>query len=194
MATESPTGYLVVIGASAGGISALMLLAQTLPAGFPAPICVVQHVGANHSILPELLSGKGPHPAVHERDGQLLTPGVIHVAPPDHQMLVDGRYLRLTCGPRENPAFSARSLERAQADEGEQTLRSGVRALRERELLLRRMAAVAEATGDGAQADAARRQADRLHAQVRDLRNLAASVQGEQPWPVYHGGRSSPPE
>ena len=77
MATDSLTGHLVVIGASAGGISALMVLAQTLPAGFPAPICIVQHVGSNHSILPELLSGKGPHPAVHARDRPLLTPGVL---------------------------------------------------------------------------------------------------------------------
>src|SRR3954465_15840089 len=102
MASESLSGHLVVVGASAGGISALMLLAQTLPPGFPAPICIVQHVGSNHSILPELLSSKGPHPAVHARDRQLLTPGVIHIAPPDHHMLVEGRYLRLTRGPREN--------------------------------------------------------------------------------------------
>jgi two-component system chemotaxis response regulator CheB len=332
MDTDSPTGHLVVIGSSAGGISALLLLAQTLPAGFPAPICVVQHVGSNHSILPELMSNQGPHPAVHARDGQLLTPGVIHIAPPDHHMLVQGRYLRLTRGPRENHtrpavdplfrsaalawgprtigvvltgfmddgsaglaavkdcggiaivqdpataaepsmpesamavtdvdycvpveeippllsslvrqevksqpqpaptverevainrgddivenlmaiaapaglgcpdcggglfevkdsrqlryrchtghAFAARTLERAQVEAGEQSMRSGVRALQERELLLRRMAAVSEATGDGTQAAAARRQADRLHEQVRDLRSLAASVDGDAP-------------
>jgi two-component system chemotaxis response regulator CheB len=60
-------------------------------------------------------------------------------------------------------------------------LRNGVRALQERELLLRRMASVAEATGDTAQAEAARRQADRLHAQVRELRALAASVDAREP-------------
>lgn len=53
-------GHLVVVGSSAGGIGALMELAQTLPAGFPAPLCVVQHVGANPSLLQELLSSKGP--------------------------------------------------------------------------------------------------------------------------------------
>lgn len=102
MPNEPPSGRLVVIGASAGGVAALLELASTLPAGFPAPICVVQHVGANPSILPELLSARGPHPAVHGRDRQLLTPGVIHIAPPDQHMLVEGRFLRLVRGPREN--------------------------------------------------------------------------------------------
>lgn len=330
MANDPLTGHIVVVGASAGGISALMELAQTLPAGFPAPVCVVQHVGAHPSILPELLSNRGPHPAVHARDRQVLTPGVLHVAPPDHHMLVEGRELRLTRGPRENHtrpaidplfrsaalawgpraigvvltgtmddgsaglwaiksrggiavvqdpataeepsmpecalratevdhtvplrevgpllgrlvrqpvaagtppsaalarevainrgedllenltalaepagiacpdcggglwevrdspqlryrchtghAFGANTLGRAQADAGEQALRSGVRALQEREMLLRRVASISDATGDRAQAEAARRQADRLHAQVRDLRSLAAAVDGE---------------
>ena len=102
MASDLPSNHLVVVGASAGGIAALLELAQALPAGFPAPVCVVQHVGANPSLLPELMSSRGPHPAVHAKDRQILTPGVIHVAPPDHHMLVEGRYLRVTRGPREN--------------------------------------------------------------------------------------------
>ncbi|HET8748175.1 MAG TPA: chemotaxis protein CheB [Ramlibacter sp.] len=333
MPIETTSGYLVVIGASAGGVQALLQLAEALPPGFPAPVCIVQHVGANPSLLPELLANRGPHPAVHARDRQLLTPGVLHVAPPDHHMLVEGRYLRLTRGPRENHtrpaidplfrsaalawgpraigvvlsgymddgtaglvaikdrdgiavvqdpataeepsmprsaldaldvdysvplaelgpllarlvhqepapepgpaadalvrevginrgedlldnvqaiaqpaglacpdcggglfevrdarqlrfrchtghAFSAQALERAQAEAGEDAMRGGVRALQEREILLRRMAAVSEATGDAGQAEAARRHADRLHAQVRELAMLAAAVSGEEP-------------
>jgi hypothetical protein len=56
-----------------------------------------------------------------------------------------------------------------------------VRALQERAILLRRMAAVADATGDTTQAAAARREADRLRAQVRELAKIAATVRGEEP-------------
>lgn len=332
MASDNPTGRLVVLGASTGGIEALLSLARSLPPAFPAPLCVVQHIGANPSILPELLSNSGPHPAVHARDRQVLTAGVFHVAPPDHHLLVEDGRLRLSRSPRENHtrpavdplfrsaalawgartigvvlsgamddgtaglqaikdrggtaivqdpataedpgmpgsalafvdvdftaapqdigpllgrlvgrppgeerppgpvleheaainrgedlvghlqaiaqpaglscpdcggglwevgdvqppryrchtghAFTARSLERAQADAGELALRSSVRALQERELLLRRMATVAEAVGDAGQAEAARRQAGRLHAQVRQLRDFTGSIEGEEP-------------
>ena len=53
---------------------------------------------------------------------------------------------------------------------------SSVRALQEREILLRRLANVAQATGDTAQAEVGRRQADRVKAQVEALSRL---VEGE---------------
>lgn len=93
---------LVVIGASAGGVSALCRLASALPAGFPAAVCVVLHVGPNRSSLPELLSAAGPLPASHATSGQLLAPGRIYVAPPDHHLLVQDGWLRLTHGPKEH--------------------------------------------------------------------------------------------
>jgi two-component system chemotaxis response regulator CheB len=62
------------------------------------------------------------------------------------------------------------------AGAGEVAVREGVRALQEREILLRRVAAVAHATGEPAQAEAALREADTLHGQVRDLRRLASAV------------------
>lgn len=67
------------------------------------------------------------------------------------------------------------------ADAGEAALRSSIRALQERAMLLRRMVSVAQATGDSTQADAARREADQLQEQVRELHALAASVRGETP-------------
>ena len=56
---------LIVIGASAGGVTALQTLASTLPADFPAPVLVVLHIGTHPSLLPELLSSRGPLPASH---------------------------------------------------------------------------------------------------------------------------------
>ncbi|NML45204.1 chemotaxis protein CheB [Ramlibacter sp. G-1-2-2] len=334
MVPAAPPAYLVVVGASAGGVSTLLQLAGSLPRGFPAPVCVVQHVGANISILPALVQARGPLPAVHAHDGQRLEPGKIFIAPPDCHMLVIGDTIRLTRGPRENytrpaidplfrsaalhwgphaigviltgllddgtaglgaikrrggvtvvedpatacepsmplsalqhvevdhclpvagigpllaslvqyeapreaprdvalerevainlganlmenlasiatpssltcpdcggalwevedvqplryrchtgHAFSARSLEHAQAEAGEHALRGSVRALQEREILLRRMATVALGTGDQRQADAALRRAEQLREQVRLLLTFTETVgaEGEEP-------------
>ncbi len=73
-------------------------------------------------------------------------------------------------------AFTARTLEAVQTGQAEYALWSSVRALKEREMLLRRLAAVAEATGDPAQAEAGRRQADRVLEQAQLLGRM---VQGE---------------
>lgn len=93
---------IIVIAASAGGVAALMELAAQLPRDCPAAICVVLHVGASPSMLPELLNARGPNPAEHAQNGQRLLPGTIYVAPPDHHMLVDRDTITLTRGPKEN--------------------------------------------------------------------------------------------
>jgi two-component system chemotaxis response regulator CheB len=319
-----PFSHIVVIGASAGGVAALLEISSQLPRFFPAPVCIVQHVGSNPSLMPELLRYRGPNHAMHVEDGQRLTSGTLFVAPPDHHLLVDGDTLRLTHGPKENHArpaidplfrtaalswgprvigviltgqmddgsaglkavqecggitvvqdpdtavepemprsalaavqadycvplagivpllqrlvgmparrearsvpehvirevainrgeatmeniaaiaapstltcpdcggslwemkearplryrchtghaYSTISLARAQQDGSELALRNGVRALRERELLLRRVAAIAEATGERAQAAAGIAQADRLRAQMDSLAEM----------------------
>ena len=97
----------IVIGASEGGVAALRLLAAGLPAGFPAAVFVVLHVGAHKSELPELLSHAGKLPAVHPRTGDTIHAGHIYVAPPDHHLTVEPGYMRLTRGPRENWARPA---------------------------------------------------------------------------------------
>jgi two-component system, chemotaxis family, protein-glutamate methylesterase/glutaminase len=99
--------HVIVIGASAGGVHALIQVSEMLPAFFPVPICIVQHIGSNPSLLPELLRFRGNNHAVHPEDGQRLAPGTLFVAPPDHHMLLEGDTVRLTHGPRENHARPA---------------------------------------------------------------------------------------
>lgn len=310
----------VVIGASSGGLAAVLELAAALPADLQAIVGVVLHVGTRPSILPQLLAARSAWRAVHPSDGDALQPGTIYVAPPDHHMLFTPQVVRLVRGPRENHsrpaidplfrsaalhwreraigvvlsgqlddgtaglkaikgcggttvvqdpadaiepgmpssalanvpvdhcvplaamaplllalaaragappgtpiervvreqaiferkhvmenlsvlaapsaltcpdcggglwelkdrrplryrchtghAFTADSLEAAQAEHAEFTLWSSLRALREREMLLRRLASVAEATGDAAQAAAGRRAADRVREQAAHL-------------------------
>lgn len=324
-----PSGHVVVIGASAGGVTALIEISNALPRFFGAAVCIVQHIGTNPSLLPELLCFRGANPAMHAEDGQRLTSGTLHVAPPDRHLLLDGDVLRLTHGPKENHArpaidplfrsaalsagprvigvvltgqmddgaaglkaikdcggiaivqdpdtaiepqmprsalatvdadhcvplagiapllarlvgtrppemrppvpaevarevtinkgdatlenligiatpspltcpdcggglwemnearplryrchtghaYSALSLSAAQKDAAEHALWSGVRSLREREMLLRRVAGIAAATGDAAQAAAGAAQADRVREQVRALQQLAETAQ-----------------
>lgn len=97
----------ILIGASAGGVYALLELAAALPPAFPAPILVVQHIGAHRSQLAELLSDRGPNRAVVAADGQQPEAGTIYLAPPDHHMLVKQGLIRLTRGPKEHHARPA---------------------------------------------------------------------------------------
>ena len=84
--------------------------------------------------------------------------------------------LRFRC--HTGHAFTVGSLGEAQARAGDQALQSSLRALREREMLLRRLANVSESTGDPAQAAAGRRQADRVHAQAESIVAILESEPG----------------
>ncbi len=93
---------IVVIGASEGGVQALRDLVGALPKNFPAAVFVVMHIGARRSELAVLLDRTGPLAATHAADGDLIEGGHIHVAPPDHHMVIAEGAVRLTKGPREN--------------------------------------------------------------------------------------------
>lgn len=97
---DRPT--VLVIGASAGGVSALKSLVAELPERLPAAVLIVLHVGAHRSELPSLLGAAGPLPGKHAEAGEKILTGQIYVAPPDRHMIVVGDHLQLTRGPREN--------------------------------------------------------------------------------------------
>jgi two-component system, chemotaxis family, protein-glutamate methylesterase/glutaminase len=98
-----PTHDLIVIGASAGGVEALMEVARGLPPDLPAAVIVVLHLPAGSpSFLPQILARAGALPAEHARDGAPILAGRIYVAPPDHHLLVQPGVLSLSRGPQEN--------------------------------------------------------------------------------------------
>ncbi|TGE27319.1 chemotaxis protein CheB [Hymenobacter metallicola] len=102
-AAPPPKRDIVVIGASAGGVEALLELVRSLPHDFPAPIFVVQHMAPYaNSILPQLLSEVSPLPAKHPSDGEAVQPGVIYVARPDHHLLIENDTVLMKRGPKEN--------------------------------------------------------------------------------------------
>ncbi len=98
-----PGHDVIVVGASAGGVEALQVLAAGLPADLPAAVLVVLHMPAESpSYLPAIFGRVGPLPVEHAEDGRPVEPGRISTAVPDRHLLVEGGRLRLTRGPKEN--------------------------------------------------------------------------------------------
>ncbi|WP_376962225.1 chemotaxis protein CheB [Azospirillum sp. A26] len=94
---------IIAIGASAGGLSALTRLFGAMPKGGTPTVFVVLHITPNAtSVLPQLLDRTGWLPAFHPVDGEPIRPGHIHVAPPDHHLLVHRDRVLVRRGPREN--------------------------------------------------------------------------------------------
>jgi two-component system chemotaxis response regulator CheB len=100
---QKPHRDIVVIGASAGGVAALLALVKTLPADFPAPIFIVLHVAADSpGMLPQMLNSVSALEVRHPQDGEIVAAGIIYVAPPDHHLLLEDDRVLVTRGPKEN--------------------------------------------------------------------------------------------
>ncbi len=78
---------IVVIGVSTGGPSALATLLPALPASFPIPIAIVQHMPALFTkLVAERLNNQSSLRVHEAKDGDILTPGGIWLAPGDQHM------------------------------------------------------------------------------------------------------------
>ncbi|MDF2488926.1 MAG: chemotaxis-specific methylesterase [Pseudomonas sp.] len=83
---------LVAIGTSTGGPVALQRVLTQLPAGFPAPIVLVQHMPAAFTkAFAERLDKLCRIRVKEAEDGDVLRPGLALLAPGGKQMMVDGR-------------------------------------------------------------------------------------------------------
>ena len=93
---------IVVIGASAGGVAVLRTLVAGLPADLNAAVFIVLHMPPHTpSRLPEILAPNSGMPVWPAEDEQVIRPGQIYVAPPDHHLMLDRVRMRLTSGPKE---------------------------------------------------------------------------------------------
>jgi two-component system chemotaxis response regulator CheB len=98
---------IIAIGVSTGGPDALAKLLPALPAGFPLPVVVAQHMPPIFTtLLAKRLATKCSMPVLECQPGALLEPGCIWIAPGDYHMVVkeEGGLIRLHThqGPREN--------------------------------------------------------------------------------------------
>lgn len=80
----------VVIGASAGGFYALKELITRLPAGFSMPIFIVQHISAtSDNYMARFLNSKSKITVKEVDDKDVITGGVVYIAPPNYHVLVE---------------------------------------------------------------------------------------------------------
>ena len=83
---------LVAIGTSTGGPVALQRVLTQLPANFPAPIVLIQHMPAAFTkAFAERLDKLCRISVKEAEDGDVLRPGLALLAPGGKQMMVDGR-------------------------------------------------------------------------------------------------------
>lgn len=94
-ATFEPSGKkysLVAIGASTGGPIAIQSVISRIPADFPVPILVVQHMPATFTTSFAARLDKMSKISVREaHHGDQLVPGVAYIAPGAKQMYIDTR-------------------------------------------------------------------------------------------------------
>lgn len=80
----------VAIGASAGGVQALLHILPALPVGLPFPVLVVVHVppDRNNALVP-LFQARCRVAVKEAEDKEPTAPGVVYFAPSDYHLLVE---------------------------------------------------------------------------------------------------------
>ena len=100
---------IVAIGVSTGGPQALLSMMPSIPAPFPAPIAIVQHMPPLFTAtLAKSLSARCAIPVKEAEDGEALKAGTAYIAPGGRQMKIaltadaKTKILRVTDDPPEN--------------------------------------------------------------------------------------------
>lgn len=102
---QQKVSKVLVVGTSAGGLSALKNLVGQLPKDFSLPVLIVRHISpdATGNILLDELNKLNTLKCQHAISGEALTPGHLYLAPSDHHLLiVDNRKMLVTKGAHEN--------------------------------------------------------------------------------------------
>jgi CheB methylesterase len=95
--------WVIVIGASAGGVQALSRLVEGLPENLSAAVYIVLHISARSpSHLHEILGRCSKLPVSVAGDGDPIRPGQIVVARADRHLMVERDRIRVTRGPTES--------------------------------------------------------------------------------------------
>jgi two-component system chemotaxis response regulator CheB len=101
-ATDLPAIEAIVIGASAGGVEALLSILGTLREGFTLPIIVVLHLpDQRHSQLAEVFARRVALPVLEARDKTPVDAGTLYFAAPGYHLSVEqDRSFSLSLEPR----------------------------------------------------------------------------------------------
>jgi len=81
--------HVVAIGTSAGGLHALSIILEALPAKFPAPIVVVQHLSPDFpSRMAQILGSRTALTVKEAQEKDHIGAGCVYIAPPGKHLLV----------------------------------------------------------------------------------------------------------
>lgn len=94
---------IVVIGASAGGVEAIIEVVKRIPGDARIAVLVVQHIPPySKSNLHTVLAAHTELETKKAEDGEPIRPGVVYVAGADRHLMIDGVNIAVSKGPREN--------------------------------------------------------------------------------------------
>jgi len=101
----------VVVGASAGGLYALKKLLPALPAAFPCPVLVVQHMSPqSDNYMTRMLNDLSPLTIKEADEKEPIMPGTVYIAPPDYHLLVEADFT-LSLSMEEKVNYSRPSID-----------------------------------------------------------------------------------
>src|SRR5215210_8791842 len=101
---KSESGYIICIGASAGGFNALIEIVALLPAKLNAAVLLVLHLSKSSvgDVFAERIKKNTKLPCRIAKDDENIKMGHIYMAPPDSHMMVKPGKIVIGHGPPEN--------------------------------------------------------------------------------------------
>ena len=95
---------IVIIGASAGGLSPFERFLSVLPAKFGFALIFMQHLSPRHkNLLPDLLRSRIPGLTIEEAsEGLAILPGTLYLCPPASDVRIEKGVLRVISRPRQH--------------------------------------------------------------------------------------------
>src|SRR5688500_12743455 len=94
---------IVVIGGSAGAVETVIALGRELPGDLNAAVLISLHLSPSApSALADLIGRRAAMRVGWADDGEVIVPGRIYVARPDHHLVIESGKVALGRGAREN--------------------------------------------------------------------------------------------
>lgn len=108
---SSPDIRALVIGGSAGALSALLRFLPALPGNYPLPVMIVVHLPPEgESLLASLLNNRCQLTVKEAEDKEPLAPGTAYIAPPNYHLLVEPDF-QLSLSKDEPVLYSRPSID-----------------------------------------------------------------------------------
>lgn len=101
---------LIVIGASAGGVTAIQRILEALPPDLTLPIVVVQHLPPDAQLEIGLVFGRRGRNVLEARDKMPIESGTVYFAPPAYHLLIE-RDFTLSLSQDEPVHFARPSID-----------------------------------------------------------------------------------